>query len=317
MSVFAIIHPTGLLGQEIRELLGRQPESWSDVRLLSHDETEVGSLTDIGGSAAMVVKLEAESLRGVEVAFLCGDAEANARVIDQLDPGTVAVIASSGAAASEAGLAVVHGVNSSDLAETTDRLLLSPHPGVILLAHLIEPLRHLGLTHCSATLVMPASIAEKRGMDELFSQTRSIIAMVEEREQAVFGRQLAFNLYPDSLAPGLLTEQLRALFTDGPTIVAQTIQGGIFHGVSASVHLTFAEDPGLAAFQEALAASSALELHHGDLTASTIDVAASEAILVGEPQTDGHGGYWVWAVMDNLVGGAGNAVGIAQAARGQ
>ncbi len=317
MSVIAIIHPTGLLGQEIRDLLGRQPESWSEVRLLSSDETQVGALTDIGGSAAIVVKLEAESLRDVEVAFLCGDAEATAPVIDQLDPGTLAVIANSGAGVSEKGLAVVHGVNSSNLAEATDRLLLSPHPGVILLAHLVEPLRHLGLTHCCATLVMPASVADKRGMDELFSQTRSIVAMVEEREQAVFGRQLAFNLYPDSLPPGLLTAQLRTLFADGPVIVAQTIQGGIFHGVSASVHLTFAEDPGLAAFQEALAASSALELHHGDLTASTIDGAASEAIVVGEPRSDGNGGYWLWAVMDNLVGGAGNAVGVARAAIGK
>ncbi len=316
MSVFAIVHPTGLLGQEIRQLLGRESKSWTELRLLASDETEVGSLTDIGGNAAMVAKLEEESLRGVEVAFLCGDAEGTAQAIDQLDPTTVAVIASS-SAASEVGLPVVHGVNSSSLAAGTDRLLLSPHPGVILLAQLVQPLLDLGLTTCSATLVMPASTSEKRGMDELFAQTRSIVAMVEEREQNIFGRQLAFNLYPDTLAPGTLAQQLRAIFQEGPPIVAQTIQGSIFHGISASVHLTFAEDPGLAAFKEALEATSALEFNQADQVSSTIDAAASDEILLDDPQTDGHGGYWLWAVMDNLVGGARNALEIAQAALGK
>lgn len=313
MSVFAIVHPTGLVGQEIRELLGRNPESWSEVRLLTSDETEVGNLTDIGGKAAMVTQLDEEGLRGVEVAFFCGVATESAELAQQLDPGAVAVLTDS-TATLEVGRPVVHGVNSADLAGAADRLLLNPHPGVLLLSHLVHPLLELGLTRCNATLIMPTSISEKQGLDELFAQARQIVAMVQEREQAVFGRQLAFSLYPDSVAPGQLTQQLRALFPEGPAIAAQTIQAGVFHGLSASVHVTFSKDPGLSALQEALAASPRVEINETDQPLSPIDSAARAEVLLDDPQTDGHGGYWLWAVMDNLVLGAQNALGVARAA---
>ena len=48
----------------------------------------------------------------------------------------------------------------------------------------------------AATLVLPASLHDDAGLEELFEQSRQIIAMRERRRAKVFGAQLAFNLLP-------------------------------------------------------------------------------------------------------------------------
>ena len=88
---------------------------------------------------------------------------------------------------------------------------MSPHPAVVLLALLLDPLRELGLSEAAAWLVQPATVHGRRGLDELMEQTRALLAFADDKPTDVFGQQLAFNVLPDrGQDPAALASQIAA-----------------------------------------------------------------------------------------------------------
>jgi aspartate-semialdehyde dehydrogenase len=318
MSAIAILNPMNLLGKELRETLDRLPGAGGDVRLLSNREDEVGTLTEVARSAAMVTRYEPEKLRGVSVAFLCGSMEENRPVLAELPPETTAILLAFDATI-EDGYPIVAGVNTE--AASGHRVLLSPHPGVVLLAHLLHALRDFGPTEAVATLIQPASMRDNPGLEELFEQTRQIVAMTRRTATPVFGTQLSFNLLPAQFPADPLAAQLHAVLaglSSPPPVALQILQGGIFHSVSASLYVRCAGNPSppsVQAVRKALAEQIHLEAADKPRLLGPVDVAASDKVLYGNVRRDEAGsGYWLWAVMDNLTrGGALNAIEIAEA----
>ncbi|HEV2846151.1 MAG TPA: hypothetical protein VG477_14950, partial [Thermoanaerobaculia bacterium] len=123
MSAIAIVHPSGLLGKELRETLEHRPEFGFDIRLLSTRDDEIGTLTEVAGAAAVVSRYEPESLQGVRIAFFCGPMEANRPILNELPPETTGVILSYDATADD-GFPAVAGVNTG--AARAHRVLVSP-----------------------------------------------------------------------------------------------------------------------------------------------------------------------------------------------
>jgi aspartate-semialdehyde dehydrogenase len=310
VSTIAIVHPMSLLGKELRETLERLPAVGGDVRLLSNREDEIGTLTEVAGAAAMVTRYEPEKLQGVAIAFLGGTMEDNRPILAGLPPETTAVLLSFDATAAD-GQAVVAGVN--DEAAAGHRVLLSPHPGVVLLAHLLDALRELKVEEAVATLIQPASMRDDAGLEELFEQTRQIVAMTRRSPTPVFGAQLSFNLLPVPLPADPLTGQLQAVLPGMP-LALQILQGGVFHSVSASLYVRCAGSPTLQAIRKALADHPHLEAADRPKHLGPIDAAASDKVIYGNVRKDeAGGGFWLWAVMDNLTrGGALNALEIAR-----
>jgi aspartate-semialdehyde dehydrogenase len=305
VSTIAIVHPMTLLGKELRETLDRR----QDVRLLSNREDEIGTLTEVAGTAAMVTRYEPETLQGAAIAFLCGTMEDNRPILAELPPETTAVLLSFDATAGD-GRAVVAGVN--DEAAGGHRVLLSPHPGVVLLAHLLHALRGLAVEEAVATLIQPASMRDDAGLEELFEQTRQIVAMTRRTPTPVFGAQLSFNLLPAPLPADPVAGQLQAVLPGMP-LALQILQGGVFHSVSASLYVRCAGSPTLQAVRKALAGHPHLEAADKPKLLGPIDAAASDKAIYGNVRRDeAGGGFWLWAVMDNLTrGGALNAIEIA------
>jgi aspartate-semialdehyde dehydrogenase len=311
VTTFAILHPTNLLGKELKETLENRPEVAGDLRLLSSRDDEIGTLTEVAGAAAMVTRYEPEKLRGVPVIFLCGSMADNRPVLADLPAETTAVILSFDATV-EDGLPVVAGVNTE--AARGRRVLLSPHPGVVLLAHLLQALRGLSPEAAVATLIQPASMRDEAGLEELFEQTRQIVAMTRRSATPVFGAQLSFNLLPTPLPADPIAAQLGPVAAGLPPVALQILQGAIFHSVSASLWVRCAGDPGAQAVRKALAGHPHLEAADKPRLLGPIDAAASDKILFGNVRKDEAGGVWLWAVMDNLTrGGALNAIEIAEA----
>jgi aspartate-semialdehyde dehydrogenase len=144
--------------------------------------------------------------------------------------------------------------------------------------------------------------------------------MTGETRPSVFERQLAFNLYPAPGGSAQLAELVRRAAGLELPLAVQALQGAIFHGVSVSLFVRFATDPGVQAVRRALAGRPQLSLSKASLAAGEapgpVEAAARDEVLVGSVRPDpGHpGGYWLWAVMDNLTrGGALNAIEIAEA----
>ncbi len=309
MSI-AILHPSGLLGKELRETLENHPELGFDLRLLSTRDDEIGTLTEAAGAAALVGRYEPESLRGVRVAFFCGSMEDNRPILADLPPETTGIVLSFDATMDD-GFPAVAGVNTD--AARGHRVLVSPHPAVVLLAHLLHPLRGLDPQEAVATVVQPVSMRDDAGLEELFEQTRQILAMTRRSPMPVFGAQLSFNVLPTPLSADPLAAQLQAVLGGPPPLALQILQGAVFHSVSASLYVRFAGEPTSAAVRKALSASPFLEVADKPKHLGPIDAAASDKVIYGTVRRDeAGGGLWLWAVMDNLTrGGALNAIEIA------
>jgi aspartate-semialdehyde dehydrogenase len=307
MSVIAILHPMNLLGKELRETLEHRSSGWKDIRLFSTLDDEIGTLTEVAGAAALVQRYEPESLDGVSTAFFCGPIAANRPLLQEVPSGTTAVVLSLDATA-EDGHPTVAGVNDGSGGAG---LLLSPHPAVILLAHLLHPLRGLAPEEAVATVIQPASVRDDAGLEELFEQTRQIVAMTQRRPNPVFGAQLSFNLLPSPQPADPAAALLNAVL-QGPVVALQIVQGGIFHSLSASLYVRCAGNPSPQAVRKALSEHPYLEAADKPKLLGPIDAAASDKVLFGTVRKDEAGGFWLWAVMDNLTrGGALNAIEVA------
>jgi aspartate-semialdehyde dehydrogenase len=324
MSVLAVLHPTTLLGKELCESLGRNDLTgppWREVRLLSTLEPEVGTLTEVAGAAAIVQRYEPGSLEGVSIAFFCGPAALNRPLLAALPPEVTAVVLSPDATPAD-GRPVVAGINhrGSDrhTAAGAPEILLSPHPAVVLLAHLLHPLAALCEPRAvTATAIQPASMHDNAGIEELFEQTRQIVAMTPRRRWPVFGAQLAFNLLPAADAEptaAAIDAALGSVLAAPVPVSAQLLQGAVFHGLALSCHVRCAAaPPSVAALRKALAASPYVELARDPRHLGPVEAAASDKVLVGALRRDERG-VSLWAVIDNLTrGGARNALEIAAA----
>jgi aspartate-semialdehyde dehydrogenase len=318
VSTLAIVHPGNLLGKELRETLGRGATglSWKEVLLLSTAEEEVGTLTEVGGAAAVVQRYEPGSLDDVSVAFFCGPIGANRAPLAELPPEVTAVVLSPDATLAD-GYPVVAGINSrpSGTGNGGPSVLVSPHPAVILLAHLLQPLAAFAPREAVATVILPVSLYDDPGIEELFEQTRQIVAMTQRRRSAIFGAQLAFNLLPAERAEERAEDIVATLAAVMPAplpLSVQLVQGGIFHCLALSLHVRCAAAaPSLPAVRRALAASPFVEPAKDPRHLGPIDAAASDKVLVGGTHKDERG-VWIWAAMDNLTrGGALNALEIA------
>lgn len=310
MSGIAILHPSNLLGKELTETIENRAKQWREIRLLSTREDEIGTLTDAGGAAALVGRYEPESLQGISTVYFCGPIAANRPLFEDIPPGATGVVLSPDATP-EDGVPVVAGVNTE--AAHPGTVLVSPHPAVVLLAHLLHPLRELGLASAVATVIQPASMFDNPGLEDLFDQTRNILAMSGQRPSSLFGTQLAFNLIPTTADALPLAETLQTVIGDLPVSV-QVVQGGVFHSLAVSLYLRASDKATVQGLRKAFNRHPYLELAEHAKRLGPIDAAAHEKILFGTIRKDDLGGFWIWAVMDNLTrGGALNAVEIVEA----
>jgi aspartate-semialdehyde dehydrogenase len=308
MTTLALIHPNDLLAVELRERLDRRPDLWHELRLLGTSEEEVGTLTEIRGAAAMVQPLEPASLEGVDVVFLCGP-RAGDRILLEGLPAAATTVVLAPDAGPEVGPPVVAGVNEESAIR--GGTVVSPHPGTVALAHLLHPLLPFRPRRADVTLVEPVSIHGKAGLDEMFEQTRRILAFQSPEEPRVLPTQLAFNLLPAPGAPRAAIEaHLRTVLGDTElTLTLRLLRAGVFHGYGVSVYLELAEDPGTGAVVEALAGHPYVEMAEEPELLGPIVSAGHERVVVGTLEPAGPGGFHLWAVMDNLTcGGAGNAL---------
>jgi aspartate-semialdehyde dehydrogenase len=318
VKVAAVVEPGSLLAKELRERLDQRPDLVGEQRLLTTVEEEVGTLTESTGAAAIVGRLTAEALEGVDLLFLCGPMTSSREALAASRPGLRTVLLSPDATTADAP-PFVAGVNldveGGTAAPRPGPLVLSPHPGAVLLAHLLHPLRGLGLRRAEATLLQPVSIYSTDALDKLFEQARSLLTFQPVVPSPYWSRQLAFNLVASEGTGDVVREQAEAVLGGQVAVSAQVVQAGVFHGFAASVHLAFEPAPELAALRDAYADRPFLRWAEEDPLGPT-DTASADDVLLGHLRADPGrpGSCWLWSVMDNLTrGGASNALALAEA----
>jgi len=308
MTRLAIIEPRTLIGEAVRDALESTVDNWDRVDLMTSDPESVGSVTEVGGQAALVQEMDSEVLSQVDVALFCGP-EIDYSGIESLTPSTRAILV--GCLEPLAGATpIVAGINSEEISGT--HRIISPSSAVLMLSHLLAPLADCGVIDIVAHVLEPASARDQAGLDELIDQTRAILSLSDERPQAVFGTQLAFNLIPWRSTHRELAGELSAVL--GSRLEAQifTSQAGVFHCCSVGFFLRLESDPGVDELQALLSEDPLVETHPEPDFLGPVAAAGLERIQLGQVLPSPSKGYWVWAVVDNLICSANNALAIAR-----
>jgi aspartate-semialdehyde dehydrogenase len=121
--------------------------------------------------------------------------------------------------------------------------------------------------------------------------------------QTIFDRQLAFNLYPAAEHhEEFIVSQVRALTNPRIELAMLVTQGTIFHSHTFSLFVKTRDEVATDRVVQALQANPALVFPEGDQQFGTIDAAGKDEVLIAEVRPDPsiRGGFWVWAVCDNL-----------------
>lgn len=312
MSRLGILNSGSLLGGELKQMLERRRELWRELELLELEAEDYATVSEVAGEAVIVKAADEETLARLDLLFVCPAAEGeSAGPLPGLEAaGTVIFL--DPAAAPPGAEQIVAGINLERA--RPGGALVSPHPGVIALAHLLRPLAGLGLEQAVAWLVEPASSAGQAGVDELLDQTRKVLAFDTAVAGGVFGRRLAHNLYPAGAAAALADGAARVLGGELELSV-ELVRAGVFHSLTASVWARCAPETSVERVRDALAAHPHLRLDDSSQPPGPVEAAGAERLLLAAVRADRRrpGAFWLWGALDNLtLGGAANAVAIAE-----
>lgn len=297
-----IINPTTLVGNEIKSILRERAFPYAKIALLDATGKAQGALTDIGDEPVVIAPVEQEGLDDLDLVFFCGPSSTNREWIARhADDDFIAIDVSQPTTAEDGRLAIA-GVNLEDIT-TSDEALVSPHPVAIPIALILHQIATLSpIEMCTATVVQPASEFEQEGVEELAQQTISVLN-IQEVPKTIFDRQLAFNLYPAAEHnEEFIVSQIRSLTDANAQLALLVTQGTIFHGHTFSLFIKTRDALETPQIIDALRANPALALPEGDQQFGTIDAAGKDEVLIAEVRADANirGGFWVWAVCDNL-----------------
>jgi aspartate-semialdehyde dehydrogenase len=297
-----IVNPLTLVGNEIKSILRERAFPYAKLALFDSIGENAGALTEIDESPAVVASVAQEGLDDLDVVFFCGPASVNQQWIARHAEDDFIAVDLSQPTMSEDGKLAIAGVNLESIT-ADDHLFVSPHPIAIPIALILHQIATLSpIDSCTATVVQPASEFEQRGIEELAAQTVSVLS-VQSVPKEIFDRQLAFNLYPATTHnEQLVVSQVRALTNPRAELALLVTQGTIFHSHTFSLFVKTREPLDRDRIIEALQANPAIVMQEGDQQFGTIDAAGKDEVLVAEVRPDPsiRGGFWVWAVCDNL-----------------
>ncbi|HEV7241044.1 MAG TPA: Asd/ArgC dimerization domain-containing protein [Thermoanaerobaculia bacterium] len=297
-----IVNPLTLVGTEIQSILRERAFPYAKIALLDATGLAAGALTEVDAEPAVVAPVAQEGLDDLDLVFFCGPAAANQEWIARHTNDDFIAVDVSQPSSVEDGKLAVAGVNLESI-DAADDVLISPHPVAIPIALILHQINTLSpIEICTATVVQPASEFEQQGVEELAKQTFSVLNIATVPHE-VFDRQLAFNLYPAlEHSEAFIVTQVRSL-TDARAQLALLItQGTIFHSHTFSLFVKTKDELDSARIIDALKANPALVFPEGDQQFGTIDAAGKDEVLIAEVRPDPtiRGGFWVWAVCDNL-----------------
>jgi aspartate-semialdehyde dehydrogenase len=311
----ALIGASSLLGKEVKDQLASAGYPSESLTLLDLGEL-AGVITEYGEEARVLAEAADEEILSQDLVCFCGDRamvrEHMPKILDAAhvaldctgtwlhDPDAVLSLPAVGCVPSpQPGCAIV-------LPSSTTQMLAT------VISALGEAAKGL-----SATVLVPASAPGEEGLKELAQQCVAVLNL-EEIPDAVFGRQRAFDVWPEPGASGdndagvAEAEFLRRLGFPAPAIAV--LCAPVFHSLSAALHLPGQE---VATVLESLAQG---DLISGGIAAkdqaqidSPVRVSGTSGVHIGRAWADGKGGTWLWVLMDNLLARAEAAVSTIQA----
>jgi aspartate-semialdehyde dehydrogenase len=329
-SRVAIVGASSLRGKELKLVLEERNFPASEIVLLDVS-VMAGTLTEAAGEPTFIRALEEDSFDKIRFAFFAGspsDTERNwqaaqkagATVIDL----TGALAASGKATAWIPSLAAVIPPKPGTAANGSPNKIVysSPASPAIIACTLAAGLGTLAPRTIAVTLFPPVSERDQPGIDELETQTTSLLSF-RPIEQAIFDTQVAFNLlsrFGEQSKPSLEStraatarEVAQYLAGRAPVPAIQFVQAPVFYGYAFNAYAEFsAAAPEL--LQSAFRSLGVKVAAPGDPPPTNVSVAGESEIQLAPIESDPNvaAGAWIWGVADNLRLATTNAVRIAE-----
>jgi len=279
-------------------------------------------LTEAGGEPGVIRALGADSFEGARLVFFAGLQEFAARHWGDAQRAGAAVVDLSGALSGVRAAAVsIPSLNSrlGPLRPPKATLFRSPGAAAIVAATLSVGLREFPVRRLAATFFHSVSELGQAGIDELESQTASLLSF-QPIAREVFDAQVAFNLverYGESSRERL--EDLRARIAGdvagylgyrAPMPAIQVVQAPVFYGAAFSVFAEFEGTFQQHTLEEALrevGVTVGPESPTNASVAGSVEISATLRCDANLPIA-----WWIWGAVDNVRLAAHNAVRIAE-----
>ena len=326
----AIVGASSLLGKELKQVLEDRNFPASDTILLD-ESVMVGTLTEAAGAATFIRALEEDSFEGSELVFFAGtaaDAERNWRAA-QKSGATVIDLTGALAALPNSAACVISSLGPMPTAITAGengsrkRGVYSPPAAVVITCTLALGLKALGAKSTCIFLFSPVSERGQAGIEELESQTASLLSF-REIAKPVFDAQVAFNLlsrYGEECKPSL--SDVRAavardvasyLANRAPVPAIQLVQAPVFYGYAFAAYAETASPVSPEQFEEVFTKLGVRIAEAGNTSPTNVSVAGESEIQLARIERDLNvaDGIWIWGAVDNLRLAATNTVRIVE-----
>ena len=315
-----LVGATGFLGAALRrELVARQFPLRKITMMSAGEEDEVGQIVEYDGEARVVNAFDGEQLARTDLLFLGRRGTAARQALVDFRRGNGVAIDLVDVATAPGDAVVNMDVNRDSLPTTRPAHISSPHGVSQALSTAVASVAAgARVVSLAATVLTPASDSGKRGVDELYQQTSSVLTFGEQ-PRAVFERQVAFNAVPHALLhrqqgwPDLdrrLDLEIAAILDVPHGVVSiRAVLVPVFHAVSLLVTVELDPMPSRATRKKRWGRAP---LNMQPCTAAELE--ESEAVQITDLTEEGSDRVEFWAVADNLrYGGASNGVRIAEA----
>jgi aspartate-semialdehyde dehydrogenase len=311
-EVIALVGGETLLGREVREVIGDSALA-QNLRLVAAAEDETGTLTQIGGSAAFLAKLDTDALDDAEVLILAGTPESSKKALETNPDALIIDLTYVTEDDPEARIRAPQLESPDyDVDDTGPRIVA--HPAALSIAMVLQRLNgSYPVARSIVHVFQPASEFGTAGIEELQQQTVNLLAF-QPLPKKTFDAQVAYAMLPqlgtEAPAPLLdiedrIERHLATLLerTEGvPMPSLRLVQAPVFHGYSLSFWVEFEESLSASEIEDALR-HEAFDLRTSDTEPpNNVGIAGQSGIAVGAiaPDRNSSNAFWVWAAVDNL-----------------
>ena len=330
-SRVAIVGASSLRGKELKLVLEERNFPASEIILLDVS-VMAGTLTEAAGEPTFIRALEEDSFDKIQFAFFAGSPSDTERNWQAAQKAGATVIDLTGALAAS-------GKATTWIPSLT--ALIPPKPGTgangfpnkiaysspaspaVIACTLAAGLGTLAPRTIAITLFPPVSERDQPGIDELETQTTSLLSF-RPIEQAIFDTQVAFNLLSrfgeeskpslESTRAAIAREVAHYLAGRAPVPAIQFVQAPVFYGYAFNAYAEFSAMPAPEQLQSAFRNLGVKVAAPGDPPPTNVSVAGESEIQLAPIESDPNvaAGAWIWGVADNLRLATTNAVRIAE-----
>lgn len=325
----AVVGATGLVGQEILNVLDERAFPVSELRLMASSRS-AGEHVSWQNQSILVEQASAERFKDIDIVLMSAGSDVSAELAPAAAAQGAVVIDNSAAFRSDADVPlVVPEVNAADIAGYTRKnIIANPNCSTIQL------MVALGALHTAAqakrliiTTFQAVSGAGKEGLEELGNQVTALFNQGEITPE-VFTKRIAFNCVPHIgafAADGYSAEEhkmrdesRRILHAPTLGVSATCVRVPVFNSHAVCVTAEFADPMDAARAKELLRTSAGVLLEDDpehNIFPTPVDAEGSDATHVGRVRDDlsAPNSIVLWCVADNLrKGAATNAVQIAE-----